>query len=177
MRGEHGLPTAGYRQAPEPLQGKHTSPEAICHTHNLRGVAEAFHIEESTQRGSKADAKPQLPQCRPRRSCEKPVLTLLHLPHGPTRPPTNPRNPSPRWFLLSPGTKCSSGHLDSKCTLAYGTEMNSWQIKQHGRRAVAKERKYQGTGITTPVPCPAARLYSKMGEGEPELPPKTQDTL
>lgn len=50
--------------------------------------------------------------------------------------------------------------------------MNLWQIKQHGRRAVAKERKYQGTGITTPVPCPAARLYSKMGEGEPELPPQ-----
>lgn len=72
--------------------------------------------------------------------------------------------------MLSPGTKCSSGHLDSKCTLAYGTEMNLWQIEQHGRRAVAKERKYQGTGITAPAPCLAARSRSKTGEGNQNRP-------
>lgn len=50
--------------------------------------------------------------------------------------------------------------------------MNLWQIEQHGRRAVAKERKYQGTGITAPAPCLAARSCSKTGDGEPELTPK-----
>lgn len=142
--------------------------------HSLAGVAAAFCIEESTQRGSEMDSKPQLPRCR-HRSCEKPVPALVHLltpSHLSTGPSTNPRNPSPSWFLLSPGTKCSSGRLDSQCTLAHGTEMNLWQIKQHGRRAVAKERKYQGTGITAPAPCLAARTRSKMGDGRTRPAPK-----
>lgn len=179
MRGELGLPAARYRQAPKPLQGKHTSPEAICNTHNLTGVCCGFpHLRIHSER--LRGGCEQLPPCRYRRSCEKPAFALLHLLHHPIfpqRPPTNPRNPSRSWFLLSPGTKCFTGHLDSKCTLAYGTEMNLWQIQQHGRRAVATERKYQGTGITTPIPCLAARLCSKMGEGEPELPPNTRYPL
>lgn len=140
------------------------------------GVAAAFHIEESTQRGSETHAKPQLPRCG--HNCEKAVPACLpHCPVFPQGPPPTPRNPSPSWFLLSLGTKCSSGHLDSKCTLAYGTETNLWQIKQYGRRAVAKERKYQGIGITAPAPCLAARSCGKTGEGEPGLLPQTQDTL
>lgn len=50
--------------------------------------------------------------------------------------------------------------------LGLQAELNLWQTKQHGYRAAAEERKYQGTGITAPARCLAARSCSKKGRME-----------
>lgn len=42
---------------------------------------------------------------------------------------------------------------------------------------VAEERKYQGTGITAPAPCLAARSCGERGEGGPELSPRPKHRI
>lgn len=120
MCGEHGLPAARYRQAPEPLQGKHISwghlqhaqPDGGCHTSShLRIHSKRRHRRYTLQVHSLTE-----PQLHPgqRGTCEKPVLAPIHLPHRPIFPrgPPGTKEPSSQLALAVPRIQMYPGLRD-----------------------------------------------------------------
>lgn len=168
MCGEHGLPAARYRQAPEPLQGKHISRGHLQRAQPDGGCCTSPHLRIRSKRRHRRYTLQVHPGQR--ETCETPVLAPIQFHTCPSLHEglLTPRNLVPSWPLLFPG---------SKCTLAYGTELNLWQTKQHGLGAVAEERKYQGTGITAPPPCLASGHAARGKKGNQSCPPNTEYPL